>query len=1035
MDHSKRKFLKGAAIAGGTGLFVAGYSDTIKQVVSGVTTGSAGKPTRDPIHGNSLPVEYHVDAQGELHPNPAQRLANTMCLGCWTLCGVRARIDNESDKIVRILGNPYHPLSARHHIDFKTPIKQALLGTSGYQEGGLEGRSTACARGNAMLEQLDSPHRVTRCLKRVGPRGSGRWQSIPFEQLVTEVVEGGDLFGEGQVEGLRAIRNLAEPLDPANPEYGPRANQLLVSNASDEGRDHFIKRFTFNGFGTRNFANHGAYCGLSFRVGAGALLDDLEKNAHLKPDWDESDFLLFMGTSPQQSGNPFKRQSRQLAANRAREGKPFSYVVVAPSLPNTVNMPSAPANRWLPIKPATDSALALAMLRWIIDNDRYAEPFLAAPNAEAAERAGYRGFSNASHLVISDQSHPRFGQMLRSSDLGLPFEGEAHGEGDAVLVAEAGSGAFLPTGRCERANLWVDRKILGPKGELAVKSSFQLLAESCREHTLEQYSAECAVPVNDIVELAREFTSHGTRAAVVSHGGTMSANGFYSAWAIMMLNAMIGNLNARGGAVASGGKFDPFGAGPRYDLTSFPGMVKPAGVFLSRSKFPYEKTSEYRRKREAGQNPYPAREPWFPISGPLLGEHLTAAVNGYPYRLKAWINHMGNPLYGQAGLAKAIGEPLKDPSVLPLFISIDSFINESSALSDYLVPDTLTYESWGWATAWHGVMTKVSTGRWPVVEPRVAKTASGDPVCMESFLIAVAKRLGLPGFGEGAVKGADGKLHALNRAADFSLYGAANVAYLGQPVPAIGLEDLAWSGVERIMPVLNTTLSPEEASRAAYLFARGGRFEPVAKGRDEAGQPSKRWPKPLMLWNPEVGSRRHSQSGQFLSGTPRFFRPQLADGTPLNEAFKPAQWPLLLTSYKSHTMSSMSIGSDRLRQVNPSNRVRLNEQTAARLGIESGDRVRISTPDGSLIGVAECVAGVQEDAIAIEHGFGHKELGARAHWVDGKEVAASPLRGAGVNLNDLAVLDPSRHGRYPLVDWAIGSSARQGLPARVDKLV
>ena len=121
----------------------------------------------------------------------------------------------------------------------------------------------------------------------------------------------------GQVDGLRAIRNLAEPLDPANPEYGPRANQLLVSNASDEGRDHFIKRFTFNSFGTRNFANHGAYCGLSFRVGAGALLDDLEKNAHLKPDWDESDFLLFMGTSPQQSGNPFKRQSRQLAANRA----------------------------------------------------------------------------------------------------------------------------------------------------------------------------------------------------------------------------------------------------------------------------------------------------------------------------------------------------------------------------------------------------------------------------------------------------------------------------------------------------------------------------------------------------------------------------------------------------------------------------------------------------------------------------------------------------------------------------------------------
>ena len=54
-----------------------------------------------------------------------------------------------------------------------------------------------------MLEQLDSPHRVTQCLKRVGKRGSGQWQSISFEQLLNEVVEGGDLFGEGQVEGLR----------------------------------------------------------------------------------------------------------------------------------------------------------------------------------------------------------------------------------------------------------------------------------------------------------------------------------------------------------------------------------------------------------------------------------------------------------------------------------------------------------------------------------------------------------------------------------------------------------------------------------------------------------------------------------------------------------------------------------------------------------------------------------------------------------------------------------------------------------------
>jgi tetrathionate reductase subunit A len=151
----------------------------------------------------------------------------------------------------------------------------------------------------------------------------------------------------------------------------------------------------------------------------------------------------------------------------------------------------------------------------------------------------------------------------------------------------------------------------------------------------------------------------------------------------------------------------------------------------------------------------------------LLGEHLTAAVNGYPYRLKAWINHMGNPLYGQAGLAKAIGEQLKDPAVLPLIVSIDSFINESSALSDYLVPDTLTYESWGWATAWHGVMTKVSTGRWPIVEPVSPRLPREIRSAWSPSLSRWPNGWGCRALAR-ALKGADGKLHGLNRAADFS---------------------------------------------------------------------------------------------------------------------------------------------------------------------------------------------------------------------------------------------------------------------------
>ncbi len=76
---------------------------------------------------------------------------------------------------------------------------------------------------------------------------------------------------------------------------------------------------------------------------------------------------------------------------------------------------------------------------------------------------------------------------------------------------------------------------------------------------------------------------------------------------------------------------------------------------------------------------------------------------------------MANPMYGVPGLANLLGDKLKDPKQLPLIVSVDAFINETTALSDYIVPDTVTDESWGMTSPWHGVPTKTVTARWPIV--------------------------------------------------------------------------------------------------------------------------------------------------------------------------------------------------------------------------------------------------------------------------------------------------------------------------------
>ncbi|MBW3695407.1 tetrathionate reductase subunit TtrA [Vibrio sp. T187] len=1033
MDNKRRQFLKSGLAVGGIGAFAAGYSTTAKHSADGLLKGTAGSKTNHIHHGNSLETEYTVEENGKIVPNPNQRVAPSMCFGCWTLCGLHVRIDNRNDEILRISGNPYHPLSNHQHIPFETPVKNAYLGMAG--EAGLNGRSTACARGNGMMEIRNSPYRITQPLKRVGKRGEGKWQPISYEQLINEVVEGGDLFGEGHVEGLREIRDIHTPLDPENPEYGPKANQLLVTNAGNEGRDDILKRFAFNSYGTRNFGHHGSYCGYAFRAGSGALMNDLNKFAHLKPDLDHAEYVLFIGMSPAQAGNPFKRQARQLADARAKGT--LSYTIVTPSLPaGASSLAAGDTNNWLPIKPGTDSALVLGMIQWIIDNQRYNQNFLAQPSAKAMEKAGTAHWCNATHLVISDEQNTSNGRMLRASDIGLPVSGKVTAQSSAeqnpFIIVNQKTGKLSAHTQAEPAQLFVDQKVMIAGKRVRVKSSLQRLKDEAFKHDLDFYSEQCDIPKAQIIELAKRFTSYGTKAVVDTHGGNMHTNGFYNSYTILMLNALIGNINMKGGAMAKAGGFPTSAAGPRYDFTKFNGKTKPKGVFLSRSKFPYHKTSEYKRKVAAGESPYPSRAPWYPISAPLLTEHLSAAIDGYPYRAKAWINHMANPLYGVPGLDNLLGDKLKDPKQLGLIVSVDAFINETTALSDYLVPDTVTYESWGMAVPWHGVPTKAVTARWPIVEPKTAKTQDGRSINLENFFIDVAKAMKLGGFGNNAIPDANGTWHGIHSAEDFYLRSAANLAFAKGGVPNVDAEDITWSGLERLMPQMQATLTPEEMRKVAYIFARGGRFQDATQAYDEEKMRN-RWAKPLCIWNEKLGTSRNTMTGEFYTGCPTWHPQKLADGTPLEQQFPVKEWPFTLTNFKSNIHSAVSNLSPRLDSIKGVNPVYLHSSDANAAGIKTGDYFVIETPSASTKALAMVVEGIKPGTLGFEHGFGHKELGERAHWIGDLQQPVKMKSNDGVNLNDIGLIDPTRLGQGVMLDWVVGAAARQALPAKIRK--
>ncbi len=1023
MKNSRRTFMKAAGALASLGVFGLGYKQTLKGIGKGWW---AGQQPPHHIYGNALPPEWRVDPKtGKLTPNPDQYVANTVCMGCVSLCGVRVRVEKKTGKVLRVAGNPYHVLASDNFLPYTTPIEESCTALSRHDESGLAHRATACGRGNAVLDKLYDPYRVLTPLKRVGPRNSGKWQPISFEQLVEEVVEGGDLFGEGHVEGLRAIRDLETPIDPEQPELGPKANQLALLAGFKEGRLPLFARFGKTSFGSVNFTGHRGNCGLSMRAGYAALLGDFKKYPHLKPDFKNAEYVLNIGTAPANAGNPFMRQGRLVAEGRA-SGR-MKTVIIDPVLTNSDSMAAGDRTEWVPIKPGTDGALIMAMMRWILENQQYNEKFLECPGPKAARAAGEPSWSNAAHLVIVEKGHPRSGTFLKGSDLKIA----AAGDKDSFVVMDRESGKPASHTESLAGRLFVNDTVAVDGRPLAVKTSLLLLLEETQKHTLDEYSSACGIPVQTIATLANDFTSHGRKAVADCHGGTMHSNGFYTAYGAAMLNAMVGNLNWKGGSSAGGGKYPDFGKGPRYNFKAYPGMVKPKGVPVSR-KFQYEKTSEFKRKMAEGK-PYPAEAPWFPFSAAIQGEYIPSALNGYPYPLKALIMWNTNPLYGQAGLYEQVKDRLRDPKNLPLIVAIDPFINESSAFADYIVPDTVLYETWGSAWPWATHLTKVNSFRWPVVEPPLAKTAQNSPICMETFVIEVAKRLDLPGFGDQAIPAADNKLHPLNTPEDFFLRVFANVAFAGKGVPSAAEEDLRLTGVENYLPQLKSILAAEEWPKVAYAMARGGRFEPANKAY-EGDWLAHRYNGPIQIYNETVANTRNSLTGQRFSGVPTWLPPVFADGSKIEATYTPSDWPFSVVCTKSQLQSSHTIGEARLREIHAGNCFIMHPDDAGKLGIKNGDRIRVTTPGGKAEGMAAVRHGIQQGVLGIEHGFGHWGLGATSVTVNGRKESADKARARGVAHNLLGIADPKRNGVSTLADVAVGSNARQGLAARVEKI-
>ncbi|MBW2038939.1 MAG: molybdopterin-dependent oxidoreductase [Deltaproteobacteria bacterium] len=461
----------------------------------------------------------------------------SVCAMCEGNCGIRARI--KDGWLVKIDGNPYHPNSREPHLPFQTDSKEAI-----------KVAGSTCVKGQSGIQTLYNPYRVKEPLKRVGPRGSGIWKAISWEQAVGEIVNGGDLFGEGTFEGLRQIRDVHRPLDKSRPEFGPGANRLiLLSGRIDLGAKTFLNRF-MNAYGSVNrIYGDETLWDSSRRTGFQLTFD--QDHDDLQPDVLNCRYLISFGSSPLESGNPMQSVARKLMKARfgplggiesiqdkgyrktykGRYGQ-LKWVAVDPRMSESASK----AHQWIPIKPGTYAALALGMIRRIIEKAQYNRAFLENTSAKAAQRDGEEVWTDAAYLVRLDTM-----TFIKADEAGLA------GKSSKFLVFDGER--VVPFDSVDHGVLEADVRLNG----IRCKSVFSLLKERAYEKTLEQYGQICGVGPDDIKKIADEFAENGRRAvAELGEGGASHVNGTYTARTINILNLLVGNVNRKGGLIVGG---------------------------------------------------------------------------------------------------------------------------------------------------------------------------------------------------------------------------------------------------------------------------------------------------------------------------------------------------------------------------------------------------------------------------------------------------------------------------------------------------
>ncbi len=227
------------------------------------------------------------------------------------------------------------------------------------QPNSIRTEGKMCDKGQAGVNQVYDPDRILYPLKRVGRRGEGKWKRISWDEALTEVAD-----------RLKKLR------DDGHPEKFMFHYGRMKASSSK-----LIKSLFLANYGTGTIGNHTSIC-----EGGKWTAQELTWGKHYDNwDVDNTKYILNFGSNVLEAHTNHVPVAQRLA--RALVDRRVKMVTFDVRLSNT----AAKSSEWVPVRPGTDLAVALAMCNVVMSEDLYSgagEAFLefckATPNRDAS---------------------------------------------------------------------------------------------------------------------------------------------------------------------------------------------------------------------------------------------------------------------------------------------------------------------------------------------------------------------------------------------------------------------------------------------------------------------------------------------------------------------------------------------------------------------------------------------------------------------------------------------------------------------------